>query len=147
MKIFIASDHAGFDLKKTIINKYPEIIDKGPFEFIKEDDYPDYAYILSKEILKDPSNSKGILICKNGVGICIASNKFSKIRSALTFSQKHLKSVIEDDNPNIICLPADFIDIEEVLEMVGIFLKEKFQPQPRHERRLGKIEILENSLI
>jgi len=147
MKIFISSDHAGFETKKIILQKYPEIIDKGPVEFIKDDDYPDYAYILSKEILKDPINSKGILICKNGVGICIASNKFPKIRSGLTFSVNHLKSVLEDDNPNIICLPAEFVGIEEILEMVGIFLKEKFQPQPRHERRIGKIEILENSLI
>lgn len=147
MKTFISSDHAGFETKKIILQKYPEIIDKGPVEFIKDDDYPDYAYILSKEILKDPINSKGILICKNGVGICIASNKFPKIRSGLTFSVNHLKSVLEDDNPNIICLPAEFVGIEEILEMVGIFLKEKFQPQPRHERRIGKIEILENSLI
>lgn len=147
MKTYISSDHAGFELKKLILEKFPEIIDKGPYEFIKDDDYPDYAFILSKEILKDSENSRGILICKNGVGVSIAANKFPKIRAGLTFSQNHLKSMIEDDNPNIICLPAEFLDIEEILKIVGIFLSEKFQTQPRHERRIGKIEILENSLI
>ncbi len=147
MKYFISSDHAGFELKKSLIEKYTELIDLGPKEFIKEDDYPDYAFILSKELLKDIDNNKGILICRNGVGVCIASNKLPKIRAGLSFNEEHLKSMISDDNPNVLCLPADFIKKEEIEKLVGIFLEGEFKPQNRHERRLMKISIIENSKI
>ena len=147
MKVFISSDHAGFEVKTLLKEKYSEIIDLGPKEFIKEDDYPDYTYILCKELLKDIDNSKGILICRNGVGVCIASNKFPKIRAGLAFNEEHLRSMISDDNPNVLCIPSDFIKKEEIEKLVGIFLSEKFQPQERHKRRLEKISIIENSKI
>lgn len=147
MKFYISSDHAGFEIKNLLKEKYKELLDLGPKEFIKEDDYPDYTYILCKELHKDPENSKGILICRNGIGVCIAANKFPKIRAGLSFNEEHLKSMISDDNPNVLCIPSDFLKKEEIEKLVGIFLSEKFQPQDRHQRRLEKISIIENSKI
>ena len=79
MTTFISSDHAGFELKDKLIKKFPTLKDIGPFEFIMEDDYPDYVYLLIKNMKKDLKNNLGILICKNGAGVCIAANKFKEV--------------------------------------------------------------------
>lgn len=147
MNFFIASDHAGFELKNKIISKFKEIKDLGPKEFIMEDDYPDYVYLLVKEIKKDLDKNKGILICKNGTGVCIAANKFKGVRAGWGFNTDHVKSMISDDNINVLCLGAEIVKEEEVFKMVEIFQSEKFQPQNRHLRRLHKLSIIENSEI
>lgn len=147
MNFYIASDHAGFELKSELLNKFPQIKDLGPYEYITEDDYPDYVYLIYKNLNKDIKNNKGILICKNGVGVCIAANKFKGIRAGLVMNKEHLHSMISDDNVNIICVGSDFTKKEDAIEMVGIFLSEKFQPQNRHLRRLNKLSIIENSEI
>lgn len=147
MKIFIASDHAGFELKSKITSKFKNIIDLGPKEFIKEDDYPDYVYLLVKNLQKNIDESKGILICKNGGGVCIAANKFDNIRASISFSSDHTKSLVMDDNINILCIGSEFTDEMEVLKMVDTFLNTKFIAQDRHLRRIQKVFIIENSKI
>ena len=147
MNYFIASDHAGFELKNKLIEKYKNLSDVGPKEFIMEDDYPDYVYLLIKNLKKDLENNRGILICKNGAGVCIAANKFKKIRAGLGLNTQHVSSMISDDNINILCLGADYLKEEEVFKMVEIFQNEKFQPQNRHLRRLNKLSLIENSEI
>lgn len=147
MNFFIASDHAGFELKNKLINNYKNLKDLGPFEFIMEDDYPDYVYLLIKNLKKDLKNNRGILICKNGGGVCIAANKFRGIRAGLGINSEHVKSLISDDNANVLCLGADYVKEEEIFKMVEIFQNEKFQPQKRHLRRLQKLSIIENSEI
>jgi len=147
MNFFIASDHAGFELKNKIIKDYPQIKDLGPKEFIKEDDYPDYVYLLAKSINKNLNNSKGILICHNGGGVCIAANKFKNIRAGLSFSNEHAKTLIGDDNINVICLPAEFISFDEIKKIIETFLSQEFKSEERHLRRLNKVSIIENSSI
>ncbi len=147
MNLFIASDHAGFDLKNKVTAKFKDIKDLGPKEFIKEDDYPDYVYILVKNLYKNINENKGILICHNGGGVCIAANKFKKIRSALTFSVEHTKSLISDDNINVICIPAEFLSEDEVMKIIKTFSELSFEPQERHLRRIEKVSIIENSSI
>jgi ribose 5-phosphate isomerase B len=147
MNYFIASDHAGFELKTKLIDKFKNLSDVGPQEFIMEDDYPDYVYLLIKNLKKNLENNRGILICKNGAGVCIAANKFKKIRAGLGLSSNHVSSMISDDNINILCLGSDYLKEEEIFKMVEIFQNEKFQPQNRHLRRLNKLSIIENSEI
>jgi len=147
MKYFIASDHAGLELKNYLIKEFQELNDVGPKEFIVEDDYPDYVYLLVEKIKKDINNSKGILVCKNGVGVCMVANKFKQTRAGLTFSVDHARTAISDDNINILCLPADFISQEESRKIVKEFLSTEFNPENRHLRRLKKVSIIENSNI
>ena len=147
MNLFIASDHAGFELKNKVTAKYKNIKDLGPKEFIKEDDYPDYVYILIKNLYKNINENKGILICHNGGGVCIAANKFKRIRAALTFSVEHARSLISDDNINVVCIPAEFISEEEVMKIISIFSETQFEPQERHLRRIEKVSIIENSSV
>lgn len=145
MKYFISSDHAGLELKNYLTSEFKDIVDLGPKEFIVEDDYPDYVYILSNKLKKDINNSRGILICKNGVGVCMAANKFKEIRAGLTFSVDHSKTLVSDDNINILCLPADFISKENAKKIIEEFINSKFTPENRHLRRLKKVAIIENS--
>ena len=145
MKYFIASDHAGFETKELLKASFENLIDTGPKEFIMGDDYPDYVFLLVKNMKKDLPSSKGILICKNGAGVCIAANKFKGIRAAATFSKNHTSSLISDDNINIICLPSEYLKPDEVKQIIQTFQTEEFKPENRHLRRLGKVSIIENS--
>ncbi len=138
-KIFISSDHAGFNLKKSIIKKFSEkqkIIDLGPSSF-KSVDYPDYARKLSKKV---SSNSKnfGILICGSGTGMAISANKNKKIRAALCYSLKNTKLSRLHNNANIITLGERLINKNKAFNLIRVFLGTKFEGG-RHLRRIRKI--------
>ena len=138
-KIFISSDHAGFNLKKSIIQKFSKnqkIIDLGPTSD-KSVDYPDYAHKLSKKV---SSNSKyfGILVCGSGTGMAISANKNKKIRAALCYSIKNTKLSRLHNNANIITLGARLINKKKAFDLIRVFLKTKFEGG-RHLRRLKKI--------
>lgn len=141
MKIYIASDHAGFDLKNKLFeylkSKNYEIFDKGPAVFNADDDYPDYVNPVMKIMQKD---DKSILVCKNGVGVCIAANKFPGIRATLSFNTLHAKSARTDDDANVLCLGSDYIDLNYAKEIVDVWLETKFSEEERHVRRLNKIK-------
>ena len=138
-KIFISSDHAGFDLKKSILQKFSrkqKIIDLGPSSN-KSVDYPDYARKLSRKV---SSNSKnfGILVCGSGTGMAISANKNKKIRAALCYSVKNTKLSRLHNNANIITLGARLINKNKAFNLVRVFLNTKFEGG-RHLRRIKKI--------
>ena len=138
-KIFISSDHAGFNLKKNIIKKLSKklkIIDLGPSSN-KSVDYPDYAHELSKKVASNSRNF-GILICGSGVGMAISANKNKKIRAALCYSVKNTKLSRLHNNANIITLGARLINKNKAFNLIKLFLKTKFEGG-RHLRRVKKI--------
>ena len=138
-KIFIASDHAGFRLKKNVISrlsKTKKIIDLGP----KSDDsvdYPDFAKNLSKKVASN-KGSFGILICGSGMGMAIAANKRKKIRAALCYSVKNTKLSRLHNDANIITLGERLIDKNKAFSLIKIFLSTKFEGG-RHLRRVKKM--------
>ncbi len=142
-KIFIASDHGGFRLKKELVTYFRNIVDLGPYEFIANDDYPDYAALLAKKVAHS-KGSFGILLCRNGQGVCIAANKIKNIRAVTGFSKKMVASTRKDDDANVLCLPADYLTEKEAKDIVKIFIGTKFSGAARHVRRLGKIKKLES---
>ena len=138
-KIFLASDHAGFDLKedikKFLINKKKNISDLGPKN--KDSvDYPDFAHKLSKKIKSD--SEFGVLICGSGMGMVMAANKHKNIRAALCYSPKSAKLCREHNNANVISIGARLTKKKVALECVNIFLKTKFMGG-RHLKRVKKI--------
>ena len=138
-KIFISSDHAGFNLKKNIIKKLSKklkIIDLGP-NSVESVDYPDYAQKLSKKVASN-SRNLGILICGSGTGMSISANKNKKIRAALCYSIKSTKLSRLHNNANIITLGARLINKNKALNLIRVFLKTKFEGG-RHLRRVKKI--------
>ena len=138
-KLFIASDHAGYNLKERIISKYSKskkIIDLGPNNK-NSVDYPDFAKKLSKKVASN-KESFGILICGSGTGMAIAANKIKNIRAALCYSKKNTKLSRLHNNANIITLGERLINKNKAISLIKIFLSTKFEGG-RHLRRVKKI--------
>ena len=138
-KIFIASDHAGYNLKNSVILKFSKkqkIIDLGTNSKISVD-YPDYAKKISKKVSFN-KGSFGILICGSGTGMTIAANKTKNIRAALCYSKKNTKLSRLHNNANIITLGERLIDKNKAISLIKVFLSTKFEGG-RHLRRVKKI--------
>ncbi len=138
-KIFISSDHAGYNLKNKIISyfsKKQKIIDLGP-NSKNSVDYPDYAKLLSKKV-GATNGSFGILVCGSGMGMSIAANKNKYIRAALCYSKKNTRLSRLHNNANIITLGSRLIDKNKAFNLIKIFLSTKFEGG-RHLRRVKKI--------
>ena len=138
-KIFIASDHAGYNLKNSIISKLSRlknIIDLGT-DSNNSVDYPDFAKKLSKKVSAN-KGSFGILICGSGMGMAIAANKTKNIRAALCYSKKNTKLSRLHNNANIITLGERLIDKNKAISLIKIFLSTKFEGG-RHLRRIKKM--------
>ena len=138
-KIFIASDHAGYYLKNSVVTKLSKsqkIIDLGP-NSNDSVDYPDYAKKLSKRVASH-KGSFGILICGSGMGMAIAANKNKSIRAALCYSKKNTKLSRLHNNANIITLGERLINKNKAISLIKIFLSTKFEGG-RHLRRVKKI--------
>ncbi len=141
--VYIASDHAGFKLKEYLSGQLREqydVIDCGPHEFIKHDDYPKYAREVCEQVLKH--HDRGILICDTGIGMCVAANRFPGIRAALVTSQFMAERSRLHNDANILCLGADVATQEENLDFVRTWLTTDFSGAERHIRRLAEIEEL-----
>ncbi len=146
MKISIASDHAGFELKKKIseflASKGHTVIDLGTDNSTKSVDYPDFAQKAAKSILNKDAQ-KAVLICGSGVGASVAANKFNGIRAAICHDTYSARQGVEHDDMNILCLGGRIIGEELAKELVLAFINASFSGEERHKRRLGKIKNFE----
>lgn len=143
--IYIASDHGGFKTKNKLVTfltkKNYLVKDLGPYQLNPNDDYPDYAISLAKEVVK--SRFLGILLCRNGQGVCITANKIKGARAVTGFSKKMIKSTRLDDNANILCIPSDYLSMLTIKKIVTTWLQTPFSKEKRHLRRLNKIKKVE----
>lgn len=144
--VYIASDHRGFSLKEKI-KEYLEnleyrVIDLGNQKYEKDDDYTDFAIILGEKIVLE--NTKGILICGSGAGVCIAANKVRGTRASICMNIKQARESREDDDLNILCLSADLVSEEDNKEIAKTFLQTKFSSDEKHIRRIIKIKDYES---
>jgi len=140
MKIGIASDHAGYELKSAIIkelNQQFNLIDFGTKNSEKSVDYPDFAKILCQKLINGEIE-KGILICGSGVGISIAANRFKKIRAALCFFPEVAELSRKHNDANVLCLGARIIDKPTAVKCVQTFLNTEFEAG-RHIERVEKL--------
>ena len=141
-KIAIGSDHAGFDLKESVIkhlkNNGIEIKDFGPFNNDRAD-YPDYAHPVANAVTNKEVDL-GILICGSGNGINMTANKHQEIRSALCWQVDIAEMARLHNNANIICIPARYTAVQQAIAMVDTFLETKFEGG-RHQNRVDKIPV------
>ncbi|MBU0457783.1 MAG: RpiB/LacA/LacB family sugar-phosphate isomerase [Nanoarchaeota archaeon] len=144
-KIYIGSDHAGFNFKEKIKRwlekKNISYIDVGNHEFDPNDDYPDYAVLVAKKVVA--TKSLGILICGSAQGVCIAANKIKGVRAAIPFSLKEARISREHNDANVICLSGWYFHFHTATRMIEKFLATSFSKEPRHVRRVDKIRKLE----
>ncbi len=146
--IYIGSDHRGFELKNFLKEKLKatgeEVEDLGYFNYDPEDDYPEIAFKLGQKVIEIESNL-GILICGSGAGVCFSANKVKGVRASQADQADLIKKAREDDDVNILCLAADFIQPDQVFLIVQAFLTTKFNPQPRRLRRLKSVRDFEKN--
>ena len=142
-RVLIASDHAGFKLKKILIEELQGKIkfeDLGPFSE-NSVDYPDYARKLSKKIdLK--KDLIGVLICGSGIGMSMVANRFKNVRAALCMNNKMSMLARQHNNANILVLGSRLISEQEAIKCLLIFLKTNYEGG-RHQARLDKFNLVE----
>lgn len=140
MRITIGSDHAGFELKKTLIDHLKQtghqLTDVGT-DSTAPVDYPDFAEAVALSLLRG-ENERGILICGSGVGAAVAANKVPGIRAAICHDTYSAHQGVEHDDINVLVLGARVIGVELAKELSTTFLKARFTAEARHQRRLAK---------
>lgn len=146
MRIGVAADHGGFDLKlflaARLLEEGYEVVDFGAQALVPGDDYPDFVVPLA-EALSRKDLDRGIAICGSGVGASIAANKIRGIRAALVHEPYSAHQGVEDDDMNLICLGGHVLGRDLAWELARIFLRARFKGLERYRRRLAKIEDLE----
>lgn len=142
MRVHIASDHAGYELKAIAIthleNNGHEVIDHGALTYDPQDDYPSFCFEAAQATVNDPG-SLGIVIGGSGNGEQIAANKVRGARAALAWNLQTARLAREHNNANVVGIGARMHTTEEALEIIDAFLAEPYSNDPRHQRR---IEIL-----
>lgn len=146
MKIYLGADHNGYDLKekleKILIREGYEVYDEGG-KRDPEDDFPTFAaqvvHAMKASGEKDP---RGVLICGSGQGMCMAANRFKGIRASLVWNAEETRAARNDDDANIICLPARYIDENEAVKLVEIWLNTPFAGATRFKRRIREMDEL-----
>lgn len=147
MKVFIGADHNGFALRNALLTYLQragyQVADEGDDKFDPEDDFPVFATKLVKDMLGsgDP-DARGILICGSGQGMCMAANRFRGIRACLGYDLVSIRASRNDDDANVLCLPAKTLDKDQLNVFVETFLNTKFAGAPRFSRRIQELDEL-----
>ena len=148
MKIYIASDHAGFELKGALIpfleELEHEVIDIGPSEYNKDDDYPDFIAPVALAISKNQSNAMGVVIGGSGQGEAIVANRFAGVRAAVYYSGNLdiIRLSREHNDANVLSFGSRFISAREAKQALQLWLETSFSGEERHVRRLKKLSNL-----
>lgn len=150
MKIGIAADHGGYELKQVIlpylVSQGHHMTDFGAYLHNSTDDYPDFVVPLA-EAVANKELDRGIAICGSGVGASVAANKIAGARAALINDHFSAHQGVEDDDLNILCLGGRVTGNEAAKEFIDAFLKARFTGAERHMRRLQKVKNLEHDRV
>jgi ribose 5-phosphate isomerase B len=148
MKITIGADHAGYEMKRQLVQFVEKlghsVHDVGTFEPEKPDDYPDYAVLVAEDI-RSGQAERGILVCGSGVGVSVAANKFKGIRAGLCHDHYSAHQGVEHDDMNVLVLGSRIIGPMLAQDAVEAFLKASFSGEERHVRRLNKVKGIEKN--
>ncbi len=141
MKLFIASDHGGFELKEALKpfleKKGIQAVDLGTASHDSVD-YPGFAFDLAKKVSQEKGEALGILICGTGIGMSIAANKVNGVRAALAYDEETGRLCKEHNDANVLCLGGRTTSLEKAEKIIAAWLGVKFLGD-RHERRVDKI--------
>ena len=152
MKIYLAADHAGFELKEKIkeflVKENHEVVDCGAYTYDPNDDYPDFIAKAAKVVSIDPEKSKAVILGGSGQGEAIVANKFPNVRAVVYYGENDSIVLLcrEHNDANVLSFGARFISEEEALKAVRVWLTTPFSGESRHKRRIKKIGDVERKL-
>ncbi|HKR81742.1 MAG TPA: RpiB/LacA/LacB family sugar-phosphate isomerase [Candidatus Saccharimonadales bacterium] len=147
MKIYLGADHNGFALKQELIAMLQksghEVIDEGDVALQTDDDFPQYAAKVVGALLADGgADARGVLICGSGQGMCMAANRFKRIRASLVWDVAEARMSRNDDDSNVLCLPARLLKTSEAEAVVNTWLATPFAGASRFKRRIQQLDDL-----
>lgn len=147
--IYIGSDHRGYNLKEYLKDylsksKIP-FKDVGNHKFDPEDDYPDFAFKVAREVAKNPVEHTGVMICGSGLGMVVAANKVKGIRAGLAATEWLAKHGRENDDLNVLALASDKTDFSMAEKILKAWLGSKFKGDEKYKRRVEKIKQAEET--
>ena len=147
VKIYIGSDHNGFrlknELKKLLADQGYDIKDVGPATLSPDDDFPIYAGKVATSVLaSDAKEPRGILLCGSGQGVCMAANRFKGVRASLGYDEASVRSARNDDDANVLCLPAHDLTAKKAEALILAWLATPFAGAPRFTRRIKEMDKL-----
>lgn len=147
MKILLGADHRGFALKQTLLqylqSQDVEVEDMGAYTLDSTDDFPDPTQKVAERVANG-IDVLGIVLCGSGVGVDIAANKVDGVRCALALNPEQVASSRRDDNVNVLALAADHMTEDQAIDAVRTFMETPYEPTEARERRLDKIETIED---
>ena len=146
MKVFIGTDHRGFELKNKLIEYLQErnirIEDMGNYDLNPLDDYSDFAQKVAQAVLQNIGEALGIVLCGSGVGVCISANRFRGIRCALGFTVEQIKHARENDHVNVLAIASDYTPFEEATPILDSFLQAVPKQDEKYLSRIKKLDQL-----
>ena len=148
MKIYFGSDHGGFNLKQLLVHYFGvkrglDMEDVGGKKLDPKDDYPQFAQLAASKLIGDNEpDSRAILVCRGGQGMAMAANRYKGIRAAVCWDENSAKKSREDNDSNVLCLPADILSVDEAKDIVHVWLRTPFSRASRHQRRIQEIDDL-----
>ncbi len=147
MKIYLATDHAAFELKEYIKKRLSEggydVEDCGALSFDPHDDYPDIIKIAAQRVAQNPG-SFGVVFGKSGTGEAIVANKIKGVRAVIAFNEENVRLSREHNNANVISIGSQFATNEQAIAFIRLFINTQFSDEERHHRRVEKIAQIEN---
>ncbi|MEV6848680.1 ribose-5-phosphate isomerase [Actinoplanes sp. NPDC051411] len=148
MRVYLGSDHAGYELKMHLVNHLTkqghDVVDVGPHVYDPEDDYPSFCLHTGARVVADPG-SLGIVIGGSGNGEQIAANKIDGVRAALAWRVEIAQLARQHNDANVISLGAREHTLDEATSFVETFLATPFSGNPRHARRIGQVSDYERT--
>ena len=150
MRVGLATDHGGFELKEELVTQLKaaghEVVDFGAHELNPGDDYPDYVTPLALAVVAGEVE-RGIAICGSGVGASVCANKTEGVRACLIHDHFSAKQGVEDDHMNILCMGGRTVGPSVAWDLVQTFLIAEYSQAPRHLRRLAKVASLDGLVV
>src|SRR6476659_7230847 len=147
MRVYLGSDHAGFELKTHLVERLAaqgnDVVDVGAHEYDAGDDYPPFCLETGRRVVADPE-SLGVVIGGSGNGEQIAANKVAGVRCALAWNTDTAQLARQHNNANIVSVGARMHDVETATGLVEAFLAMSFSGEPRHQRRIDELAAYES---
>ena len=148
MKIYLAADHAGYELKEKVKHWLKglgyEVQDEGTFALKADDDYPDFIRVASKQVASNPDEDKAIIFGGSGQGEAMVANRYAGVRATVYYGGNPEIIILsrQHNNANVLSIGARFVPEKEAYDVIKQWLQTEFSPEPRHIRRIAKIDKL-----
>lgn len=148
MKLYLGSDHGGFDLKQMLVHYLGakqgfKVVDVGDKRLDPNDDFPQFAAKTAHAILtSDDPDARGILLCRGGQGMAMAANRFKGIRAVVCWDEHSAEKSRIDNDANVLCIPADYLTVAQVKAIIHKWLETEFSAASRYIRRNRELDDL-----